>query len=498
MPSSPPTTLDYLSFHAAYRPEHVALHFNGQAITYARFHEDVGRMVTMLRQTGIQPDAHVAVEMSNFYLHWLILLAVETLGAASFSFPPDEVSLISKTLGLMERVICTSASMPACPDKIQVIDIGQLEQFREAEPEFPIRQHEFCGDAPFRIVRSSGTTGDPKTMVQSRGAFETRLTQAQAHLGFIPRTRYLMAFGFAVQAYHLHGTACLRAGATCLFNRKTRLDKTITEQQVTDILLLPRTLVLMLDNLDETYRPLPGRRIFVLGGSLSVSLRSRAAESFGAEITESYGSNETGAAARVYPDRRAIVLPGVDIDVVDDHDGPITGQPGRIRIRTGGSVSGYLNEPERTAQQFRDGWFYPGDIGVMEAPRVVRIVGREDDLLNIQGRKYDARKFEEQLVRNWPVKDACLIHVDDGGDAPGLWVVIVPEDQSKGMAILKALEKRVTPAFGKTRLVTLAEIPRTVTGKLQRSRLADILRQIAKQNTESDDSHQQPVSAQQN
>lgn len=492
MPSSP-STIDYLCFQAARQPEHVALQFNGQAISYARFHEDTGRMVGMLRQKDIRPGEHVAVEMSNFYLHWLILLAIEALGAASFSFAPDEVSLVGKTLDQMDRVICLSANMPHSLEKPQMIDIGHLEMFRQTEPEIPIRQHDTDHDAAFRIVRSSGTTGDPKTMVQSRGAFETRLTQAQAHLGFTPRTRYLMAFGFPVQAYHLHGTACLRAGATCLFDRKIRLDEALTMQQATDILLLPRTLILMLNSLDETYRPQPGRRIFVLGGSLSASLRHRAADRFGAEIIESYGTNETGAAARVSPDGQAAVLPGVEIEVVDEHDSPVAGQPGRIRIRTGGAVSGYLNDPERTALQFRNGWFYPGDIGLTLAHRVVRITGREDDLLNIQGRKYDARDFEEQLIRNWPVSDGCLIHVNDDGEMPTLWVVVVPKNPDDGMTILKALEKRVTPAFGKTRLVTLTEIPRTMTGKLQRTRLADTLRQIAKQQTTSDSSSPLPI-----
>ncbi|MEQ9198514.1 MAG: class I adenylate-forming enzyme family protein, partial [Rhodospirillales bacterium] len=461
---SPPSTLDYLCFHAARQPEHIALHFNGQPVSYARFHEDTARMVALLRRTGIRPGEHVAVEMSNFYLHWMILLAIEALGAASFSFPPEETTLVSATLKLMDRVISNPEHRPEGLVETRLISLNEVMTFPKTQPETPIRQSDFDDRSAFRIVRSSGTTGEPKTMIQSRGAFETRLAQAQAHLGFTPRTRYLMAFGFPVQAYHLHGTACLRAGATCLFDRKIRIDEALTVQQVTDILLLPRTLVLMLNNLDETYRPLPGRRIFVIGGSLSASLRRRAADSFGAEIIESYGSNETGAAARVSPDGRATVLPGVDIQVVDDHDSPITGAPGRIRIRTGGAVNGYLNDPERTALQFRDGWFYPGDVGLVVSPRVVRIVGREDDLLNIQGRKYDSRDFEEQMLRNWPVRDACLIHVDDGGEMPTLWAVIVPQDPGKGMTILTALEKRVTPAFGKTRLVTLPEIPRTLTG----------------------------------
>jgi len=61
------------------------------------------------------------------------------------------------------------------------------------------------------------------------------------------------------------------------------------------------------------------------------------------------------------------------------------GTQGRLRIRTEGMVEGYLGEPELMRRHFRNGWFYPDDMTVLDGRGRLRVVDRGSELLHIGG-----------------------------------------------------------------------------------------------------------------
>ena len=78
------------------------------------------------------------------------------------------------------------------------------------------------------------------------------------------------------------------------------------------------------------------------------------------------------------PGAVGFVTPGTAVQIVD-RSGTVLppGQEGLVRIRSDYAVDGYLGNPEETAQTFRDGWFYPGDIGTLGVDDLLIITGRE-------------------------------------------------------------------------------------------------------------------------
>ena len=59
------------------------------------------------------------------------------------------------------------------------------------------------------------------------------------------------------------------------------------------------------------------------------------------------------------------IADGVEMQVVDDHDHPLsTGQVGRVRVKSLGAATSYLDDEAATAAFFRDGYFYPGDLAL--------------------------------------------------------------------------------------------------------------------------------------
>ena len=81
----PPSTADYIRFHALHRPMGTALINNGQEFTFRRLYRDLKKFTRALREILPPAGNSVAVECDDLYLHWLLLLACETLGVVTAS-----------------------------------------------------------------------------------------------------------------------------------------------------------------------------------------------------------------------------------------------------------------------------------------------------------------------------------------------------------------------------------------------------------------------------
>jgi fatty-acyl-CoA synthase len=88
-------------------------------------------------------------------------------------------------------------------------------------------------------------------------------------------------------------------------------------------------------------------------------------------------------------------IDGVDISIVDEDDNPVAnGVIGEIRLRSTFMFSGYNRQPDLTAAKLKDGWYYTGDLGLLDKGEVF-VTGRKDDLLIVYGRNYYAHDIEE-------------------------------------------------------------------------------------------------------
>jgi acyl-coenzyme A synthetase/AMP-(fatty) acid ligase len=211
--------------------------------------------------------------------------------------------------------------------------------------------------------------------------------------------------------------------------------------------------------------------IETLGASVPQALRQRARQRIGATIVSNFGANETSSICRLDENNEGVLLPDVDAEVVDAHDAAVPhGEVGRLRVRATGMVDGYEGDAAATASMFRNGWFYTGDLGVMRDSRTFRLVGRDDDLLNIGGLKCTPEELEKRVSDHTGIVDVAVCSVRNSHGMDEIVVALV--HQGSGYEALAAqIHALFEPAFGSVHVARLMAIPRNANGKIDRTAL---------------------------
>jgi acyl-coenzyme A synthetase/AMP-(fatty) acid ligase len=380
----PPSTAEYVRFHARHRPGAIALIENGREIDYATFHRDLGGFTRAVRGLGLPRGSLVAVDWESCYLHWLLLLACENLGYATASFRSGEKGAL-RPLMARAQLVLSSRDVPEAGSKIHRLTLQWLEGvYRsvtgngDAGPDDPLGL-----DEPQRIRRSSGTSGGPKLMVGTRRAEEARVERYLIYTGFTPQSRLLLTTHFTVGATYSRATACLRLGATCISDEKIPIAELIERSHPTHIWLPQFQLKPVLDALPGNFRKPADLTVMVGAAPLSEALWRRTLDRLASRVIYQYSCNEAGTVASVGQDGVCTLRPGVEAEIVDEQGAPVpAGEVGQLKVRTAGMVEGYLDNPEATARSFRGGWFFTSDAAILLEPGKLKLVGRVDEILN--------------------------------------------------------------------------------------------------------------------
>ncbi len=480
-----PSTVAYIGYHAATAPAHVAVVEGGRGVSYREFYRDIGKVAGALADFGISTGETVAVEINGFYRHWVTILACEALGAGTLSFSQSELPSLKAHFAAMDRVICSpeadlSQVAAAGGPAIHVTDQDWLAAVARREPTDIPTTVRFAADAPVRIVKSYGTMGILQLMVHTGKVHDFWLRQFRFRTTMDRNSRYLMTAGFGIQAFHVHATSCIRMGGTCLCGNPNELTQDIERYGVTHATFMPNQMDQLLAARGE--KPLDPRlkQVFTIGAPAAKPVRAKARQLLAEEISESYGTNEAGGICSMDDDGVGTVFPGVEVEVVDADGRSGIGSQGQIRLRSAGVVDGYLGDPETSARMFRDGWFYPGDIGVLYDRRRLTLAGRVEDYLDIAGTKYSLNVLEKALLEALPAVDICLLagtHSNGGGAAPVLTMLVLTETPEDAARIRKEAPAFLPPGLGRLKVIEAQQIPRGTDGSVQRAKLAWQLQQ---------------------
>ena len=463
-------TAQYIAFHAAERPDAVAIVNNGREISFAQFSQTIGKFTRALRAFGLPRAASVVIDCDDAYFNWVMRLAFEQLGVVTSAVTLRTTSRPLKSLREFDLVLAAKA-LPAGTARRQHATthewLRRVDEGADAPEEPPPVK---APDDPIGLMLTSGTTGPPKRLVNTRKTHEAWIERTAWIAGFTPQSRYLLMLPLA----YAGPTGCIRAGGVVVIENRMSVSAAIAVHRVTHTTLPPILLKHVVDELPADYSKPADLTIISYGAAVSHSLREKVMKRLASRLFDIYGSSEGGyISSRSVASEVGTIWPGVRVEVVDDNDRPLPfGEIGHIRVQTDYMKGDYPDRP-RTAGQFKDGWFYANDVGILHDSRRLQVLGRSDDLLNIGWRKFAPDALEE-LVRPAVQADdlaVCSVSNSDGVEEVCVAVVNPRDDDAE-------LLRRVADVFrsfqlGRTNIFKAISIPRTANGKIQRQRLKE-------------------------
>jgi acyl-CoA synthetase (AMP-forming)/AMP-acid ligase II len=468
-------------FQAKYQPEAPALCAQGDDIvSYAQLRTQMNNIARRAMSFGLKPGNIVALAIVNPLHHTAVILGLTQIGIIPMTVGPNAPPPRLK----VDAVIKNTAYSFAPEAKHLQFDFTWM--MGDGAPIEGSRDFRSDGDDICRIIMTSGTTGDPKAVALSHKVAIERIARFDFLTGHgLPRSSrvYLnMALGSARGYYSL--TYVLGRGGT-LFFRGESLENTLRSFEVFRVetmMATPRTLAQLLDACDR----FPGFEVhfdtIISGGSqLPRPLLDRVWPKLCRNLVTVYGATETALAATAPAQRIAdipgavgYVAPGARVEIVDQADNPVPdGTEGIVRVASECGVDRYIDDPEESAKVFRDGWFYPGDLGSLTPDRLLIISGRQRDLLNIGGGKMAATKIEAALVSHRGVSEAGVFSATNRLGVEEVWAAIVCAENVDSDSLRAHCRARMPPIFVPVHIVPVDALVVNEMGKIDRARLKE-------------------------
>ena len=229
-----------------------------------------------------------------------------------------------------------------------------------------------------------------------------------------------------------------------------------------------------------------GLRLYVSSGApLFAEERKALRDAVAANLTETYGSTETGAICFLHPEEQDLApqsvgrpVSGVEIDVVDDAGRPLDrGAVGRVRVRGPGVASGYLRGTAEDAARFRGDSFHASDHGRLDEAGFLHLEGRDGDMVKQGGFSVYPAEIERVLGSHPAVAEAAVVGMPfpELGEAVVAFVVLREAIDTR----LLFNHCRITLASTKQprQIKVVESMPRSPAGKVLKSALVASLAQ---------------------
>ncbi len=359
------------------------------------------------------------------------------------------------------------------------------------------RQHPYrepsaarASDELAALMPTSGSTGPPKLVRVTHGNLiaNTEAIIRSQYLGSDERAMLILpvsyCFGASVLHTHLYGGGAVVFDSRFMFPDKVL--RAMAEYRCTTFAGVPTVYNILLRRSNIRRIPLPSvHRFLQAGGALEVQ---RVDEMGGiaphAEFFVMYGQTEATSRITCLPPSRLAVkrgsvgvpLEGLQIRIMsgDGHDVP-AGETGEVWVSGASVCDGYFDDPEATADRFRDGWLLTGDIGSRDEDGYLWLAGRKSEFVKMRGIRLSYAEVETTVTAAQGVRECAALAVPhpEAGEALALYVVADAAVETVWTEI-----RRSTPAeWIIDSIHVVKELPKNASGKLVRSRLRELARQ---------------------
>lgn len=442
--------------HALNQPESLAVAHPAGSISFAELHTAVQEAAQALSAGNVSSDSVVGIHHHSDTQHLIDCLAVDAIGATAF------------TLAAHDTAAQHEALLQHCSATHEVSNANVVSTLHTNTA------GEHTTDA-LHLFATSGTTGKPKLVIQTS---EALVAQAPRHVE--TNSRFLCLAGMEHNFARRHRLYCVAMGATNVF---VDASESIVQQCLAfeaDVLHVSAFQAQELLGLEDC-AALSGIKLKLGGSHVSSNIRDQLKQRITPTLHAGYGTTETGAIAFTDPhDSNAgetvgKALPGLDIRILSTGgNAAAPDEEGEITIRSDGLFKGYLGQPDLTASRLKEGWFYTGDIGKLDSEGRLTVCGRADDMFVFNSMNIFPQDLEASLVQHPEVVDAAVTakRSEVHGDIPVALLVTNPNADLRG---IKRFIREQAGARCPRQFVHVENIPRNAAGKIERTKLAEML-----------------------
>ena len=482
-----------------------AIVFESESLSYGQMAARINRLARWLIEQGIGPGDRVAVAVPRSMELVTTLVAILQAGAAYVpvdpEYPAARIRYILEGSGarLLFATTMTAAGLETtlpvhCLDS--AVFGRALSAYRSGSLEPGDRLRALHPEDPAYVIYTSGSTGRPKGVVIPHRAIVNRLAWMQHEYALDTSDRVLQKTpaGFDVSVWEFFWP--LLAGATLIVARPgghrdpVYLADLIATAGVTTLHFVPSMLQAFIGQADPA-RCTSLRRVFCSGEALPAPTVMAYYRHFHAPLHNLYGPTEAAVDVTYYPchaDGHSGSVPigrpvwNIRIYILDAWFNPVPpGVTGELYIAGKQLASGYLGQPELTAERFLvdpfgkrgERMYRSGDLAAWLPDGTIDYRGRADFQVKIRGQRIELGEIEQVIARRFEVVQVVVTAPEFTAGDRRLVAYVVPEaERSMTVADVRAvlseeLPEHMLPDF----VVELDHLPLTPNGKLDRRAL---------------------------
>jgi fatty-acyl-CoA synthase len=465
------------------RPKQVSIILGDERITFAQVIEHVDLLARYLYGKGIKKGDKILVLLSSGPLYAYSFFAAARIGAVFVPLNPQTkprslriaVQETQPTLALLENSFEEIKNDPAlipCP----ILFSDELRNIlQNPPPELPADKD--LADIDIKpsdlqvILYTSGTTGAPKGVMHThKSLIAPVLATTKVRERWMSKID-LKWFGRSVKALARYRMRLLRVAgkpmtflSTAGWHGMTGLEvmlqgflmgdrlvvmthfhprealRLIEKEKVTIFVAVPMMLRMILKVYQQEKFDTSSLLVCAAGGApCPPTLAQELQKAFGCAIYIGFGTTETGGGVSVSgmddsveKQTTTIGMPLIDTEVkiVDENNNPLPpGQIGELVTRSDGIMMGYYQAPEATEKVIdKAGWYYTGDMAVVDDKGYIKIVGRKKDMIIRGGQNVYPAEVEAFLATYPKVQESAVFGIPSEISGETVCAYIIPKD----------------------------------------------------------------------
>jgi len=478
------------------RGSKVAITWSGGTVTYARLHGLACATGLRLAELGVRREERVLVVMDDSPAFAAAFLGAMRIGAVPVPVNPllqrseDYDHYLSDSLARVAVVDAmtsekVSGAVGRVSEGVQLLTADEILELHPAETNPAGTRRD---DMAFWLY-SSGSTGLPKAVVHLQHDIEyTCETYARQVLGIgegdvtFSTTKLFHAYGLGNNLtfpYWFGASTILHSGRP---TPPAVLD-TIEKLRPTLFFSAPTLYNAILNHEGSKGRDLSSIRHCVAAAeALPAEVWKRWKDAYGLTILDGIGSTEmlhiycSNRLGEVRPGSSGKAVPGYELKVLDPDGAPVaTGEPGDMYVKGDSALAFYWGQHEKTKRSVLGEWFFSGDRYRQDADGFYWYEGRSDDMIKVSGLWVSPVEIEGVLLEHPLVGESAVVGVEvDGFTRIKAFVIAKGEGSPELAAELQELCKSRLQRFQFPHLFEFVpELPKTVTGKIQRYKLRE-------------------------